>query len=115
MCSERCRLSDVSSRIMGLYNEALKIIDIKSAMHWQRQLCRYLAQRDGNRCELCDRPVDLTITSGTRGSDNGPSIDHIVPRSKGGTDDLSNLRLTHWGCNRKRGNRGEIEQLRLVG
>jgi len=37
-----------------------------------------------------------------KGSDEGPSIDHIHPRSKGGPDDLWNLQLTHWGCNREK-------------
>ena len=66
-------------------------------------------------CAICHRRVDITLKSGTRGSRRGPSVDHIIPRSKGGSDDPVNLRLTHWGCNQKRGNRGGNEQLALVG
>lgn len=32
------------------------------------------------------------------------SRDHIIPRSVGGTDDISNLALAHKICNSKRGN-----------
>jgi 5-methylcytosine-specific restriction endonuclease McrA len=33
------------------------------------------------------------------------TIDHIVPVSKGGGNELSNLRLVCWKCNNRRGNR----------
>ncbi|NDE02585.1 MAG: HNH endonuclease [Gammaproteobacteria bacterium] len=100
---------------MGLYTVAVSRVNVTSAVHWQREICAYLADRDGDRCAICHQMVDLKIRSGTRGSDAGPSIDHVIPRSRGGSDDLANLRLTHWGCNRKRGNRGGYEQLRLIG
>ena len=32
-------------------------------------------------------------------------IDHVIPRSKGGTDEISNLVLSCDTCNMKRGNR----------
>lgn len=32
-----------------------------------------------------------------------PTFDHIVPRSRGGTDSLDNLRLAHRKCNHARG------------
>ena len=44
----------------------------------------------GDTCHLCRRP----------GAD---TADHLVPRSRGGTDDLANLRPAHAGCNYSRG------------
>ena len=67
--------------------------------------------RDGARCHLCRKSVDLTL-SGTL--PEGPTIDHLVPISAGGTREPENLALAHRVCNVRRGNRGAA-QLRLVG
>lgn len=126
-CSEQCRASasrtaqqqwadkrDNSERIMRLYRMAIQELDIPRASMWRRTLTDHLARRDGDRCGICNQWVDLDLPSGPRGNPDGPSIDHVVPVSQGGTDDLANLRLTHWACNNKRGNRGGNEQLRLI-
>ena len=71
---------------------------------------RDIELRDGNRCHICEKRIDMRLS----GVDpNGPTIDHLVPVSKGGTNDLSNLALAHRKCNVARGNRGPA-QLRLV-
>lgn len=114
-CSDPCRVDSINVRVMGLYYMAANSGHVKQAMAWRRHIVEYLADRDGTKCVLCNRHVDITLPSGTRGSDMGPSVDHVIPRSQGGTDDMANLRLTHWKCNRQRGNRGGNEQLRLVG
>ena len=40
---------------------------------------------------------------GNRFSVHGWEIDHITPSSRGGTDDLVNLRPLHWRVNAQRG------------
>lgn len=60
--------------------------------NWNRQA---LIKRDGAICQLCLEPID---------SMKDATIDHITPVSKGGTDQLNNLRLTHHLCNQERGN-----------
>jgi 5-methylcytosine-specific restriction endonuclease McrA len=45
-------------------------------------------------CHLCGRD----ITAG-----QAWDVDHLVPRSMGGTDALANLRPAHARCNRSRG------------
>lgn len=42
-------------------------------------------------CGICLHPLRLD------GSD--VTIDHVIPKSKGGTDNLSNLQLAHRYCN----------------
>lgn len=56
----------------------------------------------GTRCWVCDLPIDMR----RRWPDPlSPSVEHTKPRSKGGTDDLRWLRLSHLHCNIVRGNR----------
>lgn len=116
-CSDQCRRQKVSHRLMGLYRTAMEELDIPRASMWHRTLCEYLADRDGGRCAICERMVRMDLPSGPRGDDRGPSIDHVVPVSHGGSDDLANLQLACWGCNRgkRAGYVDEGEQLRLVG
>lgn len=59
-----------------------------------------LAERDGTICYICESDIDL----GLSGLDRfGPTIDHVIPLALGGTNDDSNLRLTHRDCNTKKG------------
>lgn len=57
-----------------------------------------VARRDNNTCQICGRIL----------LDREIEIDHIIPYSRGGTSDESNLRVTCLECNRKKGKRIEI-------
>lgn len=70
----------------------------------------YLMQRDRKRCGLCRKPV-----RGKRGTMRGPSMDHIIPLSRGGRHELTNVHLTHLECNLRKHAGGGGEQLLLVG
>ena len=62
---------------------------------------RKLYERGGGVCWICGERCDYSADI----NDNMyPSIDHIVPISKGGKDEWSNVRLAHRICNSKRGN-----------
>lgn len=58
---------------------------------------RELAQRDGTDCGICHQPVDMTLAR-VDGLDC-PSVDHILPRSHGGSHEPANLQLAHLRCN----------------
>ena len=60
-----------------------------------------LYERDEWRCGICGEDVDRTLM-GSR-SPWRPSADHIVPRARGGSNEMSNLRLAHFWCNAVRG------------
>jgi 5-methylcytosine-specific restriction endonuclease McrA len=67
-----------------------------------------LAERDGIKCNICTKPVNMSKS----GLDPlGPTIDHLLPVSKGGTNDSFNLALAHRRCNTSRGNRGHAQLL----
>lgn len=72
-------------------------------------LLSYLIKRDRGVCGICHRPVRIK-----RGPMR-PSIDHIIPLSRGGTHELENVQLSHYRCNESKGNRGSGEQLLLLG
>lgn len=54
----------------------------------------------GWTCWLCHQPINPTAR---RTTSAGLSVDHVVPRSLGGTDHIANLRPAHMGCNAARG------------
>ena len=68
---------------------------------WITQTARLaLYERDAWTCQLCNEPIDV---GAHYQSDWAASLDHIVPRSRGGSDDPENLRTAHRWCNSIRG------------
>lgn len=103
-CTAACRLQrsidKAGARVKDLYKLATGLG--YEPMRWRKQIIDALVERDGGLCCLCWHPIDFTLKSGPKGSDQGASIEHLTPRSKGGGDSLDNLALSHWGCNRQR-------------
>jgi 5-methylcytosine-specific restriction endonuclease McrA len=52
-------------------------------------------------CHLCGRYIEV----------EDRSVDHVIPRSKGGTNELINLRPCHQRCNSRRGDK-DVEAYR---
>jgi hypothetical protein len=65
-------------------------------------------ERDGGRCWLCGWEVDMSLSPRHR---FGPTLDHVIPESAGGTRDPANVRLAHRECNEFRG----VTEPELVG
>lgn len=61
-----------------------------------------IAVRDGFTCSLCGGLVDMAIKWPDLQS---PSVDHVIPISRGGDDTLLNVALAHFGCNVRKSNR----------
>ena len=64
--------------------------DSGSTSRWRKIRARII-ERDRGLCQLC--------------GNEGDSVDHIMPRIEGGTDDDSNLQLLCRSCNSKKGGR----------
>jgi 5-methylcytosine-specific restriction endonuclease McrA len=62
---------------------------------------QHIFTRDIGICYLCSQPVDP----------KNFHIDHLIPVAMNGTNDESNLAVTHPYCNRSRGTRIEEKQL----
>lgn len=61
-----------------------------------------LYERDGGVCYICGEVCRYDVD----GNDNMyPSIDHVIPIAKGGTDSWDNVRLAHRICNSIKGSR----------
>lgn len=123
-CSPECRRryasAMLSAYIMRRYHAESDFRDrMLAAAHSRRAdkigagaakiLLAYLIKRDRARCGICHKPVRA------RKGPMRPSIDHIVPLSRGGTHDLANVQLAHYHCNLSKNNRGSGEQLLLFG
>ena len=67
---------------------------------------RAIYERDGWTCQLCDGPVDPDAAEHAQRA----SLDHIVPQSRGGSHDPSNLRMAHVGCNARRRDRVDVPE-----
>ena len=52
--------------------------------------------RDNWTCQLCGLPVDATASPFDPAS---PTVDHVVPLSRGGEHTLTNAQCSHLGCN----------------
>jgi len=59
-----------------------------------------IAERDGPECRWCHTTIDMSLRDGSRLS---PSVDHIIPWSRGGPNDADNLQLLHRVCNAEKG------------
>lgn len=61
-------------------------------------------RRSGGTCEICGKPISRFQYS----------IDHIIPLSRGGTNNIDNLRAVHPSCNKLKGNFTDTEMKKVV-
>lgn len=66
----------------------------------------------GGACGICTLPIDRTLRWPDPGS---PSIDHILPLSKGGAHSQENAQWAHLECNLRKGNRPSETPTQAVG
>lgn len=59
------------------------------------------------KCLICNGPLRFDARTG-----EGANVEHIYPRSLGGTNDLHNLGITHLRCNGEKGRRWDARGYR---
>lgn len=89
-CSKTCKSMDHTFKHRGAGPKQLRTA--------RRRL---IIERDKQICYLCNQFVEYKKID----------IDHLIPRTRGGSSDACNLSVTCQTCNRGRGNRIGIEQL----
>jgi hypothetical protein len=73
-----------------------------------RRHAAMIHERDNWTCWLCDQPTSRNYSST---DPDAPTLDHLVPRSLGGTNEPNNLATAHALCNATRGARIAITTL----
>ena len=82
-----------------LENPEIKGVEYQRGTLYGYEIKEYLLEKWGRKCVYC-------------GKENVPlEIEHIVPKSKGGSDRISNLTLACHECNQKKGNQSIEEFL----
>lgn len=73
---------------------------IQLSKYWHSRFQKLDEKQEG-KCHLCKRPISINDLKDKRWR---PTLDHIIPRSKGGGDSIKNLAIAHKVCNEIRGN-----------
>lgn len=112
VCSDKCRRTK-SNRNVHKSHKQRGVCD--NHRHRARKFdCKYdssvtlkkLVDRDGLRCAICGELCDWDDRSWSEYSGpRYPSIDHIVPMSKGGGHTWDNVQVAHMICNSQKGNK----------
>lgn len=105
-CSDRCSNRFHSKRSI---NKRYKLAKQNGEIDWSISLEK-LIRKENNRCYLCGEDCNsndyIILDNGTIVTGKTyPSIEHVVPISKGGTHTWDNVRLAHRYCNSKKGNK----------
>ena len=68
---------------------------IKNAPRVPKVTKKNIWLRDGGHCQYCEKKITLSDAT----------VDHVVPKSKGGTNNWENVTLSCSKCNQKKGNK----------
>lgn len=99
---DKADIESYKSTMRALREERLK------AGKMENVTLRELIKRDGGKCYICGKKVEKQRKFGKargRGEDRRmyPTIDHLIPISRGGLHTWDNVKLAHLSCNTKKG------------
>ena len=93
------------------YRSVKMCLTCRSRTGHQTRFVDYVVARDGSDCKLCGETVDMSLVYPDPMS---RSVDHIVPKSLGGQNNLANYQLAHLTCNVRRGNRAALKGVAMT-
>lgn len=105
-CSDACRRE--SRRMHHSTRRALLL----AASTGEPVIAARIFERDGWQCHICRRRLSPQDVFPHR---RAATIDHLIPLSKGGSHEPSNVKTACHACNAGKNNRGGNEQLLLIG
>lgn len=110
-CSEKCKDKQKRIRYKDRHPEKVKEKRKLYKSHHIARAKRYgvpyeygitlekVIKKDNNTCQICGKPCDITDINKNYVGALYPSIDHIMPLSKGGGHLWDNVQLAHMICN----------------
>jgi len=90
------------SGVLRQIDQAQRIVEMAQA-HLRSLLLLAAVERDGEACRYCRVPTIVDPEPSQRFLER--TLDHIVPLSKGGKDELSNVCVCCRSCNARKGAR----------
>lgn len=114
-CSDECILSYSKKRkALDDKERSLRRYCIIKSRFVEKVSIEYLFFRDKGKCQICNKKLSLDRRGVHR---LAPTIDHIIPLSKGGEHSKRNTQLACFRCNSVKSNRhgGSGDQLLLFG
>lgn len=104
-CSDKCK--NIAYRINNKINKKNKKYKLKQALIDNDITLEKLMRRDKYICHICKKKVNIndfkiTLEGYFITGALYPSIDHVIPISKGGKHSWDNIKLAHRDCNSKK-------------
>lgn len=96
-CTEQCRKERVKEhRRVSKYNRRKRVRKV----YVDQVVPRKIFERDGFKCKLCGGTLQMDKQVP---HPKAPTIDHIIPLSKGGYHGQGNVQAAHFICNSRKG------------
>jgi hypothetical protein len=111
-CSTKCRAESDLIQHRDAYNSrnASRRAILRGADIGERFTREQVFDRDGWICQLCLTPMDWDLSGRGRFA---PTLDHIIPLSRGGSHSLNNVQAAHSGCNARKRDRLDVVLLAI--
>lgn len=104
-CSKQCSRKAYRTRHKDLHGKH-KLRTLKFGTSFECGITlEKLVQRDGLTCALCGEVCDWNDKAYGSSGPNYPTIDHMIPLSKGGGHSWDNVQVAHHKCNSIKGSK----------